>query len=57
MNGQNFDPTFLGSEYCCDSGYVCYSGSERPEPTDEVKGDYCGVGGYCPGWAANDGAS
>jgi hypothetical protein len=27
--------------YQCDAGFICFGGSSRPEPTDEVTGTYC----------------
>ena len=31
----------------CDNGFVCISGSSRPEPTDYVTGNICPAGSYC----------
>lgn len=40
--------------YQCDAGFICFGGSLRPEPTDEVTGSYCPIGGYCPAGVNRD---
>lgn len=41
------------TNYGCDSGFVCYGGAYRPEPTDTTTGDICPAGAYCDSTGLN----
>ena len=32
----------------CDPGFVCYEGAFKSNPSDNVTGNACPIGGYCP---------
>ena len=32
----------------CDAGYLCYGGASSSNPTDNVTGEACPPGGFCP---------